>query len=356
MIFRNVKILVVTLMAFVAAPLHADQVVVGGKSHLGATVVSYEGGRLNFRTSDGRTQTCFVDQVELLIVDRGGLLDDFNQAERFLAEGDPEKAGLRYDRVARLAADFWADIAAVRAIQAHDRSQQIDKAVLAFVRTLRGRSSGPPAAARVLPVGVGEKRDSKIARAIEQLDLALLQDPGDSIRVLMELLRYDILRRADDTRAARFVPSAAVLVVPEELLTERTCGVIQLALAEALASDPVVERRTALDRAIAGCPDASLAGLLLVKGDTLLRTASSREELIRASWAFLRVAAHRGESVEAQEGLLGAAKALERAGRSDYAVKLLEQTLAQPKLRENLRSEAEESLMRLRKASGSTPP
>lgn len=355
MISPNARILLTfALMALVAAPLRADQVVVAGRSYLGAKVVSYEGGRLSFRTADGRTETCFVDQIELLIVDRSGLLEDFNQAERFLAEGDDEKAGICYDRVARLATDFWADIAALRAVQAHDRSQQIDKAALAFIRTVRGKFSGPSAAARVLPTGVAGKRDSKITRAIEQLDLALLQDPGDAIRVLMELLRYDVLRRADDTRAARFAIATAGLVVPEELLTERTCAVLRWALTEALRSDATVERLAALDRTIAGCPDSSVGGLLVLKGDTLVRSASTREDFIRASWPYLRVAAHRSDEPEAADALIGAAKALERAGRVDYALKLLEQAIAHPRASDAPRRIANESLERLRKTNPTT--
>lgn len=349
--FRD-SVFALALTFVFAATVRADQIVIAGKNHVGAKVISYEIGTLTFRTSDGRTQSSFVDPIELLIVDRGGSLEDFNQAERFLADGDADKAGLRYDRVVRLASDFWADVAAVRAVQAHDRAGQIEKAVLSFIRTVRGRSSGPVAAARILPVGVSAKRDSRVAQAIEQLDLALLQDPGESIRVLLEILRYDILRRADDTRAARFAMSIAGLTVPEELLADRTCSVITFALADALRSDPSVERLSSLDRAIAGCPSASLPELLMLKGDTLLRVAATREDFLRAGWAYLRVVAHFSDEPAAPVAMIRAASTMEKAARSDYAVKLLEQAATHPRSTESIRKQASDSIQKIRAASG----
>ena len=75
-----------------------DQVVAGGVNYPGAAIVTLEGGRLQFRTAAGKLQAVWVSDVDLLIVDRGGLFADVNQAERHLAGGEPAKAIERYRR------------------------------------------------------------------------------------------------------------------------------------------------------------------------------------------------------------------------------------------------------------------
>jgi hypothetical protein len=143
-------------------------------------------------------------------------------------------------------------------------------------------------------------------------------------------------------------------MVPEDILTERTCAILKSALTEALHSDPSVERLTAVDRAVASCPDSSVGGFLLLKGDALVRTASTREDFIRASWPYLRVAAHRPDDSEAADALVGGANALERALQTDDAVKLLEQAIAHPRVSDTARRLANESLERLRKLNPPT--
>lgn len=353
---RSIRSFLSVCLAAIGGSARGDQIVIAGKSHLGAKVSGYEEGRVSFRTADGRMQSSWVDQISLLIVDRGGVLEDFNQAERLLAAGDVEKAALRYERAARLADGFWPELAVTRLITVYDRTAQIDKATMNFIRAARGRHAGPAAAARTLPGHLPEKRDSRIGRALEQLDVALSQDPGDSVRMLFELSRYDLLRRAGDSRAARMVGTVAVFTIPEALQTEAVCSVVREALSETLKSDPSAERTAALDRAIRDCPDASLGGLLLVRGETLLRTAQSHEDFIRASWPFLRAAAHGDTTPEAAEGLLGGGRALVSAGRGDYAAKLFEQAAAHPSARESARQSAAEMLDRLRTSNAGGKP
>jgi tetratricopeptide (TPR) repeat protein len=328
----------------------ADQLVVKGENHLGAKVLNLEEGQLSVRLGDGRVQGFRIDEIDLLIVDRGGVFEDFNQADRFLSAGEAEKAAVRFERALRLCSDFWPDVCAARLVKAYDRTGQLDKATLNFIRLARGRFAGPAAAARLIPQNVPARRDAKFTRAVDQLDSALAEEPGESRRVLFEALRYEILRRTGDDRTGRSAEALAVAPVPADVRSEAVYALVQLALREAFTSAPTADRWAALDRAIADCPKGSLPGFFLLKGDVMLSTASSRDDLIRASWPFLRIAAHAPDDPRAADGLLGGATVLERIGRADQAIGLLEECLGQSQVGDETRRRAEESLTRLRLA------
>ncbi|MEK7730999.1 MAG: hypothetical protein AAB363_04000, partial [Planctomycetota bacterium] len=178
--------------------------------------------------------------------------------------------------------------------------------------------------ARLVPQTIPAKRDAKFTRAIEQLDSALGQNPGETLLVLFEVLRYEILRRAEDERAARAAATVAALPFPEAVRSEHGYAGVLAALRETLQSGVTAERLAYLDRAVRDCPDATLPGFMLLKGETLLRTAVAREDIIRASWPFLRVVVHIPDDPRAAEALLGAASAVERLGRTDQAVAFVE--------------------------------
>ena len=335
-------------------PVAADQVIAKGTSYAGAKVLGFEQGRLQFRAADGRLQTQLVNDIDLLVVDRGGVFDDFNLAERFLQAGEFEKATVRYERALRLCDEFWPDLAAARLVMAYDRIGQLDKATMNFIRVVRGRFAGPATAARLVPKTTPAKRDAKFTRAIEQLDAALSQNPGETLRVLFEVLRYEILRRAEDERAARAAATVAALPVPEAVRSEQVYAGVLAAMQETLKGGVGPERLANLDRAVRDCPDSSLPSFLLLKGETLLRTAVAREDVIRASWPFLRVVVHRSDDPRAAEGLLGAASAVERLGRTDQAVAFVEECLAHKRLSGEARGKAQAMLTRLR-STNATP-
>jgi hypothetical protein len=91
-----------------------------------------------------------------------------------------------------------------------------------------------------------------------------------------------------------------------------------------------------------------LPDFLLLKGDVLLARASSRDELIRASWPFLRVVAHMPDDPRAGEALIGAALVLERLASYDKAAALLTECLDRPTLADTERQRAETALARIR--------
>ncbi len=352
--FRNPLAITVVLLPFSATVL-ADQVVAKGTSYAGAKVLGFEKGRLQFRAADGRVLTQWVNDIDLMVVDRGGVFDDFNLAERFLQAGEFDKAAVRYERALRLCDDFWPDLAATRLVMAYDRTGQLDKATTNFIRVVRGRFAGPTTAARLVPQTVPAKRDAKFSRAIEQLDDALAADPGETPNVLFKVLRFEIFRRVGDERTSRLAPIVAALNIPEAIRSERVYAGVLAALQEATRGEVKPARLTDLDRAIRDCPDASLAGFLLLKGETLLRAATAREDIIRASWPFLRVVVHMPDDTLAADGLLGAASAVERLGRTDQAMALLEECIVHKRVSDETRGKAQTMLTRLR-AVGASPP
>ncbi len=343
------------LGAALSGPLRADQVNVEGAQHTGAKIVGYQGGRLQFRAADGTLHTAWISDVELLVVERGGAFVDFNQAERYLARGEADKAVVRYRRTLRLTEDFWADLVESRLLLACDRAQDIGRATLNFIRVVRGQWSGPAAAVRLMPQAIPIRRDAAVVRAVEQLDSAIGVAPNDEQRAPLELFRYEILRRAGDQRSAEAEQAIAVMVIPELLGCERVYTIQLVALKGALSDDVRPEELESLDRAIRDCPKATLPGFLLLKGETLLRTATTREEIIRAAWPFMRVAIHMPSDPRAAEGLVGAAAAVERMGRRDKAIALLEECLQRKRgLTKETRQKAEAALSRLRSGGEGT--
>ena len=140
------------------------------------------------------------------------------------------------------------------------------------------------------------------------------------------------------------------MAIPKALRCERVSA-IQLAALETVLGDEVgASALKALDRAARQCPRAMLPGFLVLKGQALLRSATTREELIRAAWPFMRVVIHFQRDPRAAEGLLGAAVALERMGRSDRAIAMLEECLRRRGLTAPIQRQVKEALARLQSA------
>lgn len=340
-----------TLVVSTLRVAHADQIVADTENHTGARLIAFENGQLRFRTADGELKTAWPHEVSLLIVDRGGTFDDFNQAERFFASGEPERAIIRYRRAQGLSEGFWSDLITARTLLACDAAGQLDKATANFIQLLDGRRAGP-AAARLFPKNIPKQRDGKASRAIEQLDGALRKAPEDVQGVLLELLRYEILRRTGDNRAVRAAQRVAALSIPPDAGSEPAFAILLDGMGRALEEDVRFVAPSALDGAIRDCPESVLPGFLLLKGRVLLKSASNREEAIRAAWAFMRVAIHFHNDPRATNGLYGAALALERIGRTGKAMELLEECLGHGQLTIQTRQSADKALQRLRASEG----
>ncbi len=327
-----------------------DQVVIGGIAHAKVTIKALDAGVLSFVDSAGVASTARLDEIDLIVVDRGDLFTDFNQAERFLAGSDPERAIVRYRRVSGLLKGFWPDLVAVRLVLAHDRVGQLDRAVSNFVRVVRGKTTGPLAAARVMPTSFPKGRAALVDRAISHLDAALARRIDEDERALLELLRYDILKRYKRPAALAAARRASLLTIPEGVHPERVYAILLDALQDVLSDHVTRQAMAALDRAIAHSSDEFVPSFLLVRGWALLKQAKTSDDFIRAAWPFLRVAIHFADDGRAADGLYGAAVALERMGRVDKAMMLLRECLEHKPLPSTTRRLATAALDRLAKA------
>jgi hypothetical protein len=335
------SILMLLLVGAGLAPrVRADQVVMSDANYPGARIVGMERGQLRFRSADGGLHNVWLDEVELILVDRHGLFDDFNQAERFRGEGQAARAVLRYRRAHRLAEDFWVDLIAARMLLACDAAEQLDNAVLNFIRVAQGTHAGLPAAARLLPEAIPPERTKRAQRAIEQLHAAESKDSEKGHQALFQLLRFEILRRTGDARAELLAPHAGDLAIPAEARTPEVYAIVLHALRAWLRGEITAPGLAALDRALGTCPEGAMPGLLLLKGETLQRTAATRDQMLRAAWPLMRVAIHFPDSPEAPEGLYGTARILARIGRADKAADLLAECIAHESVSEETRAAA----------------
>ncbi len=346
--FPDRFIITMCLFGLTATVVRADQIVAGGTNYLGVRIAALEQGRLLFRTADGTSRTAWIDDIELLIVDRGGVFADLNQAERYFAAGEPQRAIARYRRTLRLVEGLWPDLINARLLLACDAAGQLDDATLNFIRVLRGGSTGPPAATRLIPRTMPAKRDAKVVRSLERTNAALAQDPDDPQRALLQLLRYEILRRTGDRVALAAALTVAATPIPESARSERAYAILLPAMREAFQSEVGPEALPVLDLAIRDCPDTALPGFLLLKGRTLLQAAATRDEIIRAAWPFFRVSIHFPDDQRAPEGLYLAALAVERIGLRNRAIELLAGCLAHGRLTVEIRQLAEEEMQRLK--------
>ena len=345
------------LLALLApsAALRGDQIVARGVNYPGAKIAALENGQLLFRTIEGKPEAIWLSDVDQLIVDQGDTSTDFNQAERYLDSGEPDKAIIRYRRSLRHSAGFWPDLIAARLVVACDRAARLDQAALHYIRVVRGEFTGPALAVRLIPQTIPAERTAKAVHAIEHLEAAITDHLPPEQRVPLEWLRYEIMRRSGDKRRQAAARIVATLVVPKIQRCEHVYAILLPALEHVLRDGADADELASLNRAIRDCPDSALPAFLLLKGNTLLHTASTREDFIRASWPFLRVAIHLPDHPKAAEGLYGAALAVDRIGRKDKAIELLTECLQHEHLGDETRQVAEAALARLRPSGGTSP-
>jgi hypothetical protein len=359
------------LAVMVASAARGDQVVTGGVNYPDAKIVNLDQGKLQFRAADGRLHSAWIDEVELMIVDRSGVFEDFNQAERFLFENEPQKAIARYERTLRLSQEYWPDIIAARLTAAHDRVGQLDRAVPYWIRLLSGRWSGMAAAAHLLPRNVPARLDGRVARTVDlltneirkeatppsqvsNLKSEISKEAGDR-RAMLELLRFDILRRVSDARSNEQARDVAELSIAAPARSEGVYAIVLAAMQIATGESATPSNFAALDRALRDCPERSLPGFLLLKGRLLLRAAKSREDVIHAAWCFMRVVIHLPGDPLVPEALVEAAGAVRRLERADQAAALLDECLTHARIGGETRKRAEEMLAEVRRNPSAKP-
>lgn len=328
----------------VASAAHGDQLVVRKTSFPGIKIVAFTQGKLHYRGPGGDLRRAELGDVDLIVAERGESFSDFNQAERHFAEGEWENAIVRYRRTLRLSSDFWTDVITARLVIACRKAGRHDEAVPYFIQLMRAPAQGPEVAAGLFPFVAGKLREEPFARALAQLDSAVQEVSDPSAGALLALARFDLLRAQGDPRAAAAARVVAALDLPQPLRLDGLFGLVFHALTDVLSSDSGAAALEHLDRAIRDGPRSSLPDFLLLKGRTLMKAAQSSEDVMRASWPFLRIVAHLPSDPRAAEALYETALAMDRLNRRDKALELVHECLAHPRASDAVRAAAEEKL------------
>jgi len=335
------------LLLPVAQPARADQLDLAGRKLTRGRILGIEQGELRFRLEDSNILAAKFTEIERLHVDPVGDFADLNAAEQFVAENEPGKAIARYERQLRTADAFWRDLLHLRLMRACDRAGQIDKAVTYFLRIMEDDHTGPAVAAQVMPFNLPAAASPVTRKAVEQLDrFAAGRDATDK-RALATLLLFDVLRAVKEDRARALAPQIAELMMSPAIRTPRT-GAIQLtAFRDILSGEPPPAAMKWLERAIGGGDASVLPDLLLLKGEALLRRATTNEDRLRAGWTFMRVAIHFSGDPRAAEGLIRAAEVHASVARKDRAKALLEEAIKHPEATPESRRKAEDAMRNL---------
>lgn len=347
--------IVAALVALFAVPAAADQVVCGAESYPRAWVGGYHAGVLEFRTDEGKVKQAAITEVTRIFVDSVRDMTDLNEAEQYLADGEPAKAVARYRRILNTSREFWDDIIMARLVMACEQSDRIDQAVLYLIQATRSAQSGPPAGAMLLPQRLPDKLDENARRAVDQLETAIRAARDQDASDVWSFLRYDILRAAGSPLADEAAQEVARGTLGDAVATERMYAIKLRAFEALIAGDGAPAYLEDLDRALAYCPDPVLPGYLLLKGKTLLRLAEGREDLIHASWPLMRIVVHMKEDPRAAEALYLTAEIMDRLGRADKAVRLLDECIRHKHATDEVRGAAEELRRRLEPATQASP-
>lgn len=333
------------LVAVVAAWAHGDQIISDAANLTRVKIAGYANGKLHVLADDGSITPVPLAQVTRILIDPVGQMADFNEAERYLAENDPPKAIVRYERALRVAADFWPAVIQVRLLQACDRAGKFQRAVQHFVAVAQ---DAPAAAAALMPASIPQGPTPVAGRAAQRLTTEASRSTGTEQRVLLEMLRYAILLRSQDPEADRWTREVARTAIPPSIATRQVYSIKVAACTELLAASAFDAVLASVNQALTQCPMETMPDLFLLKGRTLLERASDRGDLLAAGAALMRVAIHFPDDERAPKALFWAARVHGRLDRPDKAIQLLDECLAHARISDALRQQAEADLSRLK--------
>lgn len=320
-----------------AVKVDADQVIERGRNRVNVDIVGVKGGKLRFTTRSGRLHEVWLDEVSLILVDRGGLFADFNEGERLSAGGEPTRAVARYRRALALAEEFWPELVAARLARACSAAGMLDRAVANWILVVRGKFTGPPAATRMFPTSDAPVAHHVVVRAVELLEGALRSGIPENHRTLLNAALYEVIRPGGGDRMHSMAELVAGQPIDPAIRSPMIYAIQARAMADGLDQPPFSGGSLALEDAIAYSPAETLPAFLLLKGHRLMSQADSPEQIIRATWLYMRVAIHFPDDQRAVDGLYHTAMAMDRMGRPGKAKMLLTESLRHEKISDVMR-------------------
>jgi hypothetical protein len=336
------------LLAAGAAGVSADEIHVDGKTLQRVQVVGYAGGQVEINTAAGERDRIPLRDIEFIVLDSVTGVADFNQAEELLVKREPAEAVERYERAVRAARGFWASMARVRLLMAADAAGDLEKAVRAWLEVA---AEDPATAADLMPQSTPSPREQANDRTRKRLEKAITEQTGDP-QAVTTLLYYDVARRTGDPLAAVAAEQVARTKLPAALITARTLAIKLEALRAEIAGKRFAAAGSALDALIADAPQEYLPAVLILKSQALLAGAQDEREFLQAALPAMRVVVHFPQDALAAEGLVLAAEAHERAGRTADAERLLRECLRRGDGSERVLEQARSGLSRLLQEKG----
>ena len=301
-----------------------------------------------FQVGDGTEQSAWIDEATRIIVDTASGFEDFNDAETALADADYDRAIGRYERALRRSRNYWQDVISWRLAAAYLADGRLDRAAGYFISVARSVQAGPRAAARLLPSIVSSPDRRSAARAVEKLDSALRGASDAPDTTVLRLLRFVIAEPAGRGGGVR--EAHAVLRAPlDESLRIRAAYQIRVRAAEALLAAGAIEEAdfAGIDEGILHAPADVVAGFLWTKGRARMIAAKRPDDVIRATWLFMRIAIHMPADPLVPRALLEAGRGLERAGREAKAVGLWRECLGLAQIDDETRKIVEAEVARV---------
>ncbi len=326
----------------------ADRIVYGQTTLQGVRIINLDGARVAYRTPGGDLELIDYAGVVRLHVDTVSRMRDLNEAEALVAQGEHARALVHYERALRLAESFWVRLVRARMIQACAAAGRMDMLTAQYVKLLSDESDGLALAAELLPDRVSNGAARGAVRATKQIDAVIGGLESQSARVLLEMLRYQLVDANDAGRADGYARTLAWQPIPPKVASRGAYRIkadaLQRQIPDGRGRDVVAE----VDRAMLIAPYEVLPELLLVKARALLHAASNEDDLVRVGWAAMRIVLHYPDDPRTPEALMVAAKVHERIGRAPTALKLLGECIGHRAVTADLRRQAEADVERLR--------
>ena len=326
-----------------AASLQADELRVETLKYANITIIGVEDGELIYRMQTGGESRRVINTItQITLVDR----DEFNAAERALADGDVEVALKGYGRALALAEEPWLkEVIRFRQLLAFQRDRQIDRA-LELWRRLCKPETGSANAMAMMPgeEAFGEAGSTTNAQAIA----GLLQDrPGEDTsdfdravtKLLLDLYTFEGDDEAASREAARLAGQPATDIddggsgdASDGLRSESDLS-RRLAAATVLMNGPAetgwAQAVETIEADLNDYPDDMLAEALLVLGRAVRKQSGvtdgdgGRALLLESGVHFMYVVTFFASSDEAAEALFEAGTICEeienvRAARQAY--------------------------------------
>jgi len=296
-----------------------------GQTHEDVQIVGYDGGMIEYRTSHGDFDKASIMDIDSLNIDSVDAVLNLNKAEAFLREERPRKAVERYEKALRGAKNFWAPLIRARLIQAADESYLFEKAVRNWLKVAHRDQA---TAALLMPRFLPDELSPSTRRVLKKLERTIDRSNSQKERALLQMLRFETLRRLNDPAALVLAGPLMKLAVKTEMLMPRAADILVGAgdlLIENGASTQVLK---SVEAAIVEAPEESLPTLLLLKSRAVFAGAETADDYLSAALPAMRVVIHFPSHPLAGDGLILAARAHAASDRPDEAKRLLDACMA----------------------------